>query len=558
MVNVASAKQSGTSQSARFNEILGTLVHYGMADWVKDPFPDFIKDRFKTSDGADVRELTPGVRARLALTELGPTFIKLGQIASTRIDLVGPEMAEELEKLQADTPADPPEVVLATIEAELGTPASECFAEFNASAIASASIGQAHMATLVDGQEVVVKVQHAGILDNIVADLDILARLARMAEQYDEGLRCYQPQATVAEFRHSLLQELDYGVEKSSMQRISENFADEPLIHIPAVYTDHCSERVLTMERLDGYSIANTDRMKEEGVDGKALLNLAANAFLDMVFRDRFYHADPHPGNLWVLAPGDVLGILDFGMVGRLDSGTQQNIQELILALLSSDAEFLTEGVMNLGRVPRDLDRAALQADIERFVGEYLQATGSSSGAGQWLDNLTGIIRKHHIVLPSGVSQLIRLMIMLEGTVRMLDPDFSLMGLLAERKEQFAEEALSGQKLSQLVMRSYRDWGKLAKILPGALASMASRARDGRYETQVEVLRLGYLVNRSVQGGLSAALLISSALLLSEETPPLIGDLSAMGLLGLLGGLSLGWQVLKAIKKSGGLYEDKY
>ena len=140
----------------------------------------------------------------------------------------------------------------------------------------------------------------------------------------------------------------------------------------------------------------------------------------------------------------------------------------------------------------------------------------------------------------------------------MLDPDFSLMGLLAERKEQFAEEALSGQKLSQLVMRSYRDWGKLAKILPGALASLASRARDGRYETQVEVLQLGYLVNRSVQGGLSAALLISSALLLSEETPPLIGDLSAMGLLGLLGGLSLGWQVLKAIKKSGGLYEDKY
>jgi ubiquinone biosynthesis protein len=558
MVNVASAKQSGTSQSARFNEILGTLVRYGMADWVKDPFPDFIKDRFKTSDGADVRELTPGVRARLALTELGPTFIKLGQIASTRIDLVGPEMAEELEKLQADTPADSPEVVLATIEAELGTPASECFAEFNASAIASASIGQAHMATLVDGQEVVVKVQHAGIRDNIVADLDILARLARMAEQYDEGLRCYQPQATVAEFRHSLLQELDYGVEKSSMQRISENFADEPLIHIPAVYTDHCSERVLTMERLDGYSIANTDRMKEEGVDGKALLNLAANAFLDMVFRDRFYHADPHPGNLWVLAPGDVLGILDFGMVGRLDSGTQQNIQDLILALLSSDAEFLTEGVMNLGRLPRDLDRAALQADIERFVGEYLQTTGSSSSAGQWLDNLTGIIRKHHIVLPSGLSQLIRLMIMLEGTVRMLDPDFSLMGLLEERKEQFTEEALSEQKLSQLMMRSYRDWEKLAKTLPGALASLASRARDGRFETQVEVPRLGFLVNRSVQGGLSAALLISSALLLSEEAPPLIGDLSALGLLGLLGGLSLGWQVLRAIKKSGGLYENKF
>ena len=546
------------SNASRFNEILATLVRFGLADWVKDPFPDFIKERFKTTDGTDVRELSPGVRMRLALTELGPTFIKLGQIASTRIDLVGPDVAEELEKLQADTPPDSPEVVLATIEAELGKPVSACFAEFNAEAIASASIGQAHLAQLPDGQEVIVKVQHDGIVQNIVADLDILATLARLAEQYDGGLRCYQPQATVAEFRHSLLQELDYGAERRSMQRISDNFASEPRVHIPAVFPDLCSNRVLTMEKLDGYSIRKTERMAEEGVDGSSLLHLAANTFMDMIFRDRFYHADPHPGNLWVLAPGDVLGILDFGMVGTLDRATQEKIQDLIVALLCNDAEFLTEAVTRLGTVPRDLDRGALQRDIEAFVGKFLEQSGAVPEAGVWLDNLTTIIRKHHIVLPSGLSHLIRLMIMLEGTVRLLDPDFSLIGLLDERKEQFTEGVgLTQEKLAQIAMRSYRDWERLAKTLPGALATFASRAKEGRFETQIDVPRLNAIANRGVQGVLSAAMLISSAVLLGEETPPLVGGLSGLGLGALLIGLGLGWQVLKAIKKSGGLYEER-
>lgn len=556
---MAASKKPSKSSRSRFNEILGILVRYGMADWVKDPFPDFIKDHFKTADGADVRELSPGVRLRLALTDLGPTFIKLGQIASTRIDLVGPEMAEELEKLQADTPPDAPKVVLATIEQELGRPASECFAEFNPEAIASASIGQAHLATLHDGQEVIVKVQHDGIMQNIVADLDILATLARMAEQYDEGLRCYQPQATVAEFRHSLLQELDYGAERRSMERINENFANEPQVHIPAVYPELSSNRVLTMEKLNGYTIRDTERMAKGGVDGRALLHTAANAFLDMVFRDRFYHADPHPGNLWVLAPGDVLGILDFGMVGQLDRATQEKIQDLIVALLSNDADFLTESVIRLGDVPRDLDRSGLQGDIEGFVSEFLDNTGADPEAGVWLDELTGIIRKHHIVLPSGVSLLIRLMIMLEGTVRLLDPEFNLMALLESRSAEFTQGAGPTQeKLAQMAMRSYRDWEKLAKTLPGALATMAARARDGRFQTEVDVPRLNPIVNRGVQGGLSAALLISSALLLSEETGPMLGGLSALGVVGLVAGLVLGTQVIKAIKKTGGLYEDKY
>lgn len=309
--------------SRRFNEIVGTFLKYGLANWIKEQYPDFVKNLFRTTEGIELRELSEGVRLRMALTELGPTFIKLGQVLSTRIDLVGPEVADELAELQSGTPPDPPDVVLATIEGELGKPIEELFAEFNAQALASASIGQVHLATLPDGQEVVIKVQHAGIEQNIIADLDILQNLAKLAEQYDPGLRYYQPQATVAEFRKSLLNELDYHRELSNMQRFSANFAHDPQIHIPIVYPEWSSSRVLTMEKLTGYSVAKTERLKADGIDGKTLVHMGANAFIDMIFRDRFYHADPHPGNLWVLPPGDILGILDCGMVGRLDRRTQ-------------------------------------------------------------------------------------------------------------------------------------------------------------------------------------------------------------------------------------------
>ena len=552
----SSVSQFGKN-SRRFGEIAGVLVKYGLATWIPEQYPEFVKGRFKTLDGVDLVALPQGTRLRLALTELGPTFIKLGQVLSTRVDLVGPEVANELAELQSGTPPDAPEVVRNTVEAELGKPVEDLFAEFHDEALGSASIGQVHVATLPDGQEVIVKVQHAGIEDKVTADLDILLGLAELAEHYDPSLRYYQPKATVGEFRRSLLKELDFRRERQNVERFTRNFTDRPEVHFPLVFPEYSTRRILVMERLVGYSIAKTDRLAQEGVDGKALINIGADMYIKMIFQDSFFHADPHPGNLWVLA-GDVLGVLDCGMVGRLDGRTRSGVEDLLMGVFAKDPEQLTDVVTRLGKVPPNLNRGQLQADIEEFVAEHVGLALSEFDSTAALNALTEIIRTHHILLPTGVSSLLRLLVMLEGTIRILDPDFNLMEALQARQGMFTQKHLSIERFIQRVYRSYRDWERLLEMLPRELADLLESFRAGELDVHLDVRRLDPIVNRLVYGVLSAALFMGSSRMLGAGVPPLIEGVSALGAGGLVLSLVLGLRLVRAIKNSGNLEEKKH
>jgi ubiquinone biosynthesis protein len=242
----------------RLKEIVSILAKYGLADWLQGINHAWLQSRLTSFDGQRIADLTPQVGIRLALTELGTTFIKLGQMLSTRDDLVGPELATELKQLQSDTPPDPPDVVCATIEAELGKPPADLFAEFDSAAMASASIGQVHRARLPGGQAVVVKVQHKGIEQTVRQDLEILAALAELAQRYGGELRAYQPVATAAEFSRTLLRELDFTREKGNLEQFAKNFADDETVHFPVAYPETSTHRVLTMEMLDGISVSNS------------------------------------------------------------------------------------------------------------------------------------------------------------------------------------------------------------------------------------------------------------------------------------------------------------
>lgn len=539
----------------RVTEIVEVLAKYGLANWITDPFPDVVKNLFKTSDGIDLTTLSEAERLRLALTELGPTFIKLGQVLSTRIDLVGPELAAELTELQSGTPPDPPEVVRATLESELGENPDRLFAEFDYHALASASIGQAHLARLHGGQDVIVKVQHEGIEEKVSTDLDILLGLTKLAEQYDSELRYYQPQATADEFRKSLMQELDFRREMRNMQTFARNFDHNLAVHIPKAYPEFSTRRVLTMEKLNGYSIASLERLKQDGIDGKELIHTGANMFIDMVFRDRFYHADPHPGNIWAL-PGGVVGLLDCGMVGRLDSQTQEGIEEVLMAIIAKDTEQLTNVVVRLGSVPRNLDRNALQKDVEELVDDYVELSARDFDVSNALDALAEVIRKHHILLPTGIASLIRLLIMLEGTVRLLDPDFQLFKLLESRKLEFTQKRFSPERLMQRVLRSYRDWERLLTMLPRELADILDSFRSSNFEVHLNVRHLDTIVNRLVCGILSAALFMGSCMMLSASIPPMVRGVSVFGALGCGIALFLGFRLLLAVKRSGDLEDE--
>ncbi|HUJ71895.1 MAG TPA: AarF/UbiB family protein, partial [Verrucomicrobiae bacterium] len=315
----------------RTGEIIGVLAKYGLADWVKGLNYSWIQDRIKSVDGQPIPDLKVEERVRLALTELGTTFIKFGQMLSTRPDLVGPEMARELAQLQTATPADPPDTVRATIEAEFGKPLSKQFTHFKEKPFASASIAQVHLAWLHSGEHVVVKVQHAGIADKIMPDLDILAVLAEFAEKHASQIRPYQPVAVVRQFRRTLLRELDFTSERRNLEEFAEHFAQDDTVHFPRAYAEFSTRRVLTMERLEGILGTDSEALATSGVDLDEFARRGANMYLQMIFRDAFYHADPHPGNLMLLT-GGVVGVLDCGMTGRLDEELAEGLDELLMA----------------------------------------------------------------------------------------------------------------------------------------------------------------------------------------------------------------------------------
>ena len=550
-MNLSSLPQFSRN-TKRFTEIVSILAKYGLANWISENEPDFIKGLFKSSDGVHLSELGENARIRMALTELGPTFIKLGQILSTRADLVGPELADELVELQSDTPADPPEAVRALIEEELGESADVIFAEFEDRAMASASIGQVHRATLHSGEKVVVKVQHGGIEEKVTTDLDILLALADLAEMYDPSLRSYQPKATVAEFRRNLLRELDFNRERRNLDQFSRNFAKDTMIHIPKAYPEFSARRVLTMEKLDGVTVANVERLKQEGVDTKALAERGANMYINMIFRDRFFHADPHPGNIWVLE-GGVLGLLDCGMVGRIDDYTREEVEGMLLAAIERDANQLTEFVIRIGSIPEGLNRNALRADIDEFVSEYIGQSMKDFDLSGAVDGLTGIIRQHHILLPPGLASLLKVLVMLEGTSRSLNRDFSLIELLKPYYAKALQRKFSPERLLNRLKHSYRDWERLLNMLPYELTEILSRVRDGKFNVYLEHRRLDPIFNRLVYGILTAALFVGSSLILKQNIPPTIKGVSVFGAAGCLAALVLGFNLLRAIKKSGDL-----
>ena len=288
-------------------------------------------------------------RVRLTLTQLGTTFIKFGQMLSTRDDLVGSDLAVELSRLQSKTPADPPESVRRMIRAQLGRDPEDLFARFEPEAFASASIGQVHRAWLADGRAVVVKVQHDGILETVKSDLEVLLALAHLLEDHLPAAAAYRPVATVNEFRRTLLRELDFSVERRNMEEFRRNFADDPTVHFPTAYPDLSSRRVLTMEFLSGPPGTDQEAIRGSSGDLNEFALRAANMYMNMIFRDGFYHADPHPGN-YVMMAGGVVGVLDCGMVGRIDDELRELFEDLLLALAWKDTVELCDLLLRAGR----------------------------------------------------------------------------------------------------------------------------------------------------------------------------------------------------------------
>ncbi len=532
----------------RFQEIISVLTKYGLADWLGGLKYEWLQSRLVSVDGVRLSTLTQEARIRLVLTELGTTFVKLGQILSTRPDLLPESLVTELSQLQANTPPDSSEAIRKTIQSEFGQSPEQLFAEFDFTPIASASIGQVHRARLKSGQPVAVKIQHAEIEDRIQRDLHIMAGLAELLEKHVAEFHAYKPSALVRRFRRTLMQEMDFAVERRNIEAFANRFADDETVHFPAVYSEFSSRRVLTMELIDGIPGTDHARLAASGCDLNEFARRAAKMYVKMIFHDGLYHADPHPGNYMVMPKG-VVGVLDCGMIGRLDETLREDFEALILCFVDQDARELSNLVVRLGSAPSNLDFDALRAEISEFVSDYGNQPLSEFDLSGALMEMTSLIRRYHIALPTEAALLLRTLVILEGSARQLSPQFSLIRVIQSYYERAGASRFMPQRFLRKVRRSYRDWDRLFVSLPSDLADLLRRFRNGSLEIHHEHRRLETTINHLVVGILVAALFLGSANLLSNHLPPLVLGVSVLGMLGVLTSVFLGIRLLRVIHR---------
>lgn len=533
----------------RFTEIIRVLSKYGLAGWVKTSDPEFLKNLFKSKDGDAIVGRTTGERLRLVAEELGPTFIKLAQILSTRPDLIGPEIADELEKLQARVPADPIDVVRKTFEDEVGQSVEDAFSEFDETPIGSASIGQVHAARLEDGRAVVVKVQHPGVEKRMREDLDILEGLAGLAEEFAKDLRAVRPRDTVRELRRVLLRELDYSRELRNLEEFQRNFRDQPEVHFPVPVPELSDQRVLTMERLVGVGFHD---LESEGVDAAERARVArigANVYLDMIFRDGFYHADPHAGNLMVLE-NKSLGMLDCGMTGRIDPRSTEDLISLLLSVTTQDPEDMAYFVSKIGMVPPELDRGQLAAELGEFIAEYTKRPIEELDVGAAIEDGVSIIRRNQIVLRPNISLLLKVLVMLEGTSRALVRDFSLAEILDPYLQKLMRKRMSPKANFRRLMQMAKDWDRLARGFPRHANRILERVDQGQFQVNIEHRHLDTAINRLVLGIITSALFLGSSLMMAMKLPPTLFGISVFGFIGGVAAFVLAVLLLKAIHNS--------
>ena len=530
-------------QRVRLREIAGVLAKYGftrLADRTLDAekHPAGQATGHLTADLADpqIAQLTTGERARGALTELGTTWIKLGQMLSVRPDLVGPDVADELTRLQADVPADPAPYAEDLVAAELGQPVAEVFVSFEGTAMASGSVAQVHRATLTDGTEVVVKVLHAGVERTVTSDLELMRALAVFLESVDDELARYRPVVLVAEFDAMMRAAIDLTQEQANLKRFTRNFAAEPDVAIPGYHPTLSSAKVLTMERMVGDKLTDRAAVQERGWVINDLVDRTTGIYLEMIFRDGAYHADPHPGN-FLLRPGKEIVILDFGDVGYLSSTRQEQLETLLIAMNSRDLDDLTASIVDITDAPADTDLDRLRADIDRWSSQYLNDELADLDFAGMISSAMDLMHTHALSMPSDLATLFRVLVLLQGMGANLGATNKLGPLMEPYVNQMIKKRLDPRTIGRQALKSARSWSDLLRVLPGDLRDLMAQIKDGQVDVDFQLHDPDGRVDQVVDGMIVAAMVIAAGELLSRQTRPILGQISLPGTIAVALGL---------------------
>lgn len=525
------------SELKRLKEIISTFVKYGMKDGVKN--------------------ITNPAKLRAALEELGPTFIKIGQILATRPDIVPESFIQEFQKLHDSVRQENFEDIRNIIEKELGKSPDDLFLSFQSDPIACASMAVVYTAKLKSGEEVVVKVQHPHAKETMVSDINILRRLARFLKFTPPGA-VINPVEVVDELWSMLKNELDFLIEAQNIKTFYEHNKDVNCIVVPKVYSEYSTQNILVMQYIKGIKIANKDALENEGYILEDIASKLVNNYLKQIFTDGFFHADPHPGNLLISA--NKIAFIDFGMMGTLSKGIRNKFNAFLMGIVSRDIDSIAQSILRIGIKKGELDYKKFYSDVEQIYNCYIDIPIHDINLPELMDQMFKTCRKNNLSMPKDITMLIKGIMTLESLITSLAPEISIMDIAVPfmRNKILSEKDFKQEIFEQL--GNLYNLSKHGLKLPVKLLELINSISAGKLKVNMEhtnlnesISELHKMVNRLVFGIITAALIVGSATVIKSDAGPKVFDISAFGLIGFTGASILGLWLLISIMHSGRL-----
>lgn len=547
----------------RYRQILGIIIRYGFGNIIDalniEQYLEVGLKLISRTKEDKIEKFSGNERIRKIFEELGPTFIKFGQIVSSRPDLVPLDLVNELSKLQDKVPSFKFDKVEAIILAEFGEPRESIFRSIDRLPLASASIGQVHKAELKDGQPVAVKIQRPSIKKIIEVDLQIMHHLALLMETHIKEIAPHKPVRIVEEFAKTLGKELDYSIEASSIQRINEQFKNDDTVHIPIVYTDQSTEKVLTMEYIDGIKISELDNIDSAGFDRKIITQRGADFIMKQVFAYGFFHADPHPGNIFVIK-GNVICPVDFGMTGFVTRTSREFLADLLHSVSIGNTRLAARLLSELTDSDKRPDFDSLERDIADFIALYTAKPLKDIKTGAMINQGLEMCAGYEIKVPPDFFLMIKAFVAVEGIAKKLDPDFDMTSHAIPYVKAIKLKKYSPSRIAENFGEIAKDLIKLVQFFPGDMRELLHITKQGKMSLNLKISGLDKILethdqtsNRIAFAIIIASLIMGSAQLVDSNVPPLIFGVSFIGIVGFIAAAMMGIWLLWAIIKKGRL-----
>jgi ubiquinone biosynthesis protein len=547
--------------SSRYYEILEVITSHGFAEVISklklNNYINFGKKLVFRQENDKTDEYSIYERIRMILEKLGPTFIKLGQVMSSRSDLIPVEMIKELEKLHDSVEPFSSEEAKKQIEHELNESIDKLFFEFDMTPLAGASISQVHRAVLFDGSDVVVKVQRPNIKEKIDVDLEIMFHFATIAEKQSEEMRSLNLISIVEEFSKEIKKELDFSNEMLNIEKFSYNFQKNQNIYIPQYYDALSSKKILTLEYIDGIKVSDIKKLDEKGLSPKIIADNGVDAILKQIFEHGFFHADPHAGNIFILE-NNVISFVDFGMMGSLNDEIREAFESIIIGIANEDTRKVASSLIELSVDNDEIDILQVEIKVKEMLNKHFYRSLKNLDMVAVTNDMFALFTVNKLKMPPDFHLLARAVMLAQSFGNNLDPDFDISDHIKRYTKKIIQNRLKPKKLAKKLSGFGNEFWDLAINFPGDAHYIIKKIKQGKFKVDIEHKGLEDMLttherisNKIAFSVVLASIIVGSSLIILSGIPPLFCDIPVIGLLGFLGAVILGFWLIISIMKHG-------